>query len=166
MHDVISCPNCRKRLQLAAQHVGKDVQCPACAARFVAQPYMTPAEAAPDANGDLEQGVTAFVIPAAPTERGHAPTTTADDDKEVAAMWRRLLPAWIGLAIGGFFCVLFIVLGPGQHRFPEMRTQFHVETVDGRGGAVHYWTVPLLMPVMGFFLGLLVFLYRKATDRE
>src|SRR5262249_47970366 len=125
MHDVISCPNCRKRLQLAAEHVGKDVQCPACAARFVAQPYMTQPAAAPDGDGDREQGVTAFVIPAAPAERDHAPTTV-DDDKEVAALWRRLLPAWIGLAIGGFLCLVFIVLGPGRQD-PNLPSKFYFE---------------------------------------
>src|SRR5262245_55013764 len=108
MPDIILCPSCRKRLQLADEHVGPAVQCPACEAQCVAGSSAPPFLGAPG-EGGVEEAVMAVARPVAPVDR--------DDDDEaevIGPLWWRLLPAWIGLAVGAFFCVAFLVLGPGR----------------------------------------------------
>lgn len=36
MYETVQCPNCTRSLELSAEHLGKEVQCPSCQSAFTA----------------------------------------------------------------------------------------------------------------------------------
>jgi hypothetical protein len=55
MSEIISCPSCKRKVQIPQTLAGQDVQCPTCGATFVAQ---LPGAAAPSGGGAPERWET------------------------------------------------------------------------------------------------------------
>jgi len=65
------------------------------------------------------------------------------------SVWRRLRPLWAGSLIGVALMVLFLTVGSPENWDFSDRTYVHVW--EGH-----------MMPIVGFFSGLMLFLWRKA----
>jgi hypothetical protein len=77
---------------------------------------------------------------------------------------KRTRPIWVGTAIG-IICMLFFLFVGSPHNWDSFNRSavYHHQGRDGnRGGSVDYEIIPYLMPLFGFQLGLLVFLWRQA----
>lgn len=69
MNEIITCPNCQKKLQLPEEYLGKTVQCPGCKQTFTAQ--------------------RAGVVPPPPTSPGREAPPPPKDDYEEEELPRR-----------------------------------------------------------------------------
>lgn len=134
MYEIIGCPGCSRQLRLPEELVGRDVVCPTCQFRFIAEraapsalpeppsqesPTDVEAEAfspAPMAVSALSQGVQAEIPPV------HLPTT-APTDRPITlhrsaagkSLGRKILGVAVALALlGGVFAWIIAMIGaPG-----------------------------------------------------
>ena len=78
---------------------------------------------------------------------------------------RQLRPAWIGLGVGLLLCIVFLLFSKPADGPPGF-TRYHFETADGKGGSISAEAAPFFMPVAGFFVGLVILVYRKVKERD
>ncbi len=88
MSGLVACPNCQRALQLPADQIGQEVQCPACNARFVAQ--------AP-APGGLPAPVDDAGI-----QKGARPVAPSRPEVKESLRWPETEPASGPRSAGGF----------------------------------------------------------------
>jgi hypothetical protein len=182
MAEIISCPNCQRKLQVPQQYLGQKVQCPDCrhmftagtAASAEAPPASTPSAPPAPKSDDRRRRDDYDDEDDRPARRGRYDDD--DDDREYDDVRRRrhrgdfvphrggliLAMGLIGL-VGFLACVFPVVLGPiawimGNSDLREMRAGRMDPAGEGmtRGGQICGMIATLFMIVGGLIVCLMI----------
>jgi hypothetical protein len=78
------------------------------------------------------------------------------------SFWKRTRPIWAGTAIGTAFMIFFLVVGNVEDGVGFV---YSSQGLDGGNGVlINYSSIPFMMPIVGFFLGLMTYLWKKAES--